>query len=108
VKPNQTNIAFIKPERDRFFRQYYAGFRMKTYFNEEDGMFPATFDATVGQNEAITNTLQGVILRLDGSTPFPIKGADFLYIFGGVQMKLGRRFNQDIPPFFLKRPAMYL
>ena len=99
----KTNVAFVTPDRDRFFRQYYGGFRLKTFFdNKELENFPATFDITFGQNEAITNSLTGVILRLDGSTPFSLPGADFLYLFGSVNMKLGKKFNESIPPFFLE------
>jgi hypothetical protein len=105
----KTNVAFVSPERARFFRQYYGGLRFKTlYYEGKDKMknvLPAMFDVTFGQNEAITNHLKGVILRLDGSTPFPIKGNDFLYLFGSAQMKMGRNVNQPIPPFFLEPSA---
>jgi len=106
----KTNVAFVTPDRDRFFRQYYAGVRLKTFFYDDDGKrqrkdFPAMFDVMFGQNEAITNRLQGVIMRLDGSTPFPVKNADFLYLFGSVQMKLGKTVNQTIPSFFLEPAA---
>ena len=105
----KTNVAFISPERDRFFRQYYGRLRFKTFFYENNEkqktIFPAMFDVTIGQNEAITNRLKGVILRLDGSTPFPVKNADFLYLFASVQMKLGRNVNQAIPSFFLEPAA---
>ena len=98
----KTKVAFITPDRDRFFRQYYAGLRLKTFFEQENiNEFPAMFDITIGQNEAITTGLKGVILRLDGSTPLPISNTDFLYLFGSVNMKLGRKFNESIPPFFL-------
>ncbi len=103
----KTNIAFVTPDRSRFFRQYYAGLRLKTFFFEDDKttpkeMFPAMLDLTFGQNEAITNRAQGVILRFDGSMPLPIRNNEFLYLFGGVQMKLGKNVNQQIPPFFLE------
>lgn len=98
----KTKVAFITPDRDRFFRQYYAGLRLKTFFEQGNiKEFPAMFDITVGQNEAITSGLKGVILRLDGSTPLPIGNTDFLYLFGSVNMKLGRKINESIPPFFL-------
>lgn len=96
------NIAFIAPERDRFFRQYYAGFRLKTFFDNKDVQFhPAMFDVTFGQNEAITTRLKGVIMRLDGSTPLPISKAGFLYLFGSVNMRLGRS-RETFPTFFLE------
>jgi len=77
-------IAFVNPDRDRFFRQYYAGIRLKThYFQNCDtnnavteamkkfdvhclndygsierlrqvNRFPAMLDIAVGQNESVT------------------------------------------------------
>ena len=81
----KANIAFVAPERDRLFRQFYAGFRLKTFFtDDETRYYPAMFDVTFGQNEAITGLLKGVIMRLDGSMPFPVAKAGFLYLFGSV------------------------
>jgi hypothetical protein len=100
------NIAFVSPERDRFFRQYLAGVRFKTYFYDKNDkpltIFPAMYDFTVGQNEAITGSLKGVILKFDGSTPLPIKGADYLSIFGAAQLRLGRKITNTLPSFFLE------
>lgn len=101
VSPDK-NIAFVAPERDRFFRQYYAGFRLKTLFDDTEVKYqPALFDITFGQNEAITGILKGVIMRLDGSTPLPISKAGFLYLFGSVNMRLGRN-RETSPAFFLE------
>lgn len=96
------NIAFVAPERDRFFRQYYAGFRLKTFFENKDVNYhPAIFDVTFGQNEALTSRLKGVIMRLDGSTPLPVSKTGFLYLFGSVNMRLGRS-RETAPTFFLE------
>lgn len=95
------NIAFVASERNRFFRHYYAGFRLKTFFDDKEIKYvPAMFDVTFGQNEAITNRLQGIVMRLDGSTPFPVSKAGFLYLFGSVNMRLGRS-KETVPAFFL-------
>lgn len=101
------NIAFVSPLRDHFFRQYFAGIRLKTNFFERDGVrrrdiFPAMVDVTIGQNEAITGSLHGLVSRIDGSTPFPIKGLDFLYFFGSAQLRLGKKVNSSLPTFFLE------
>lgn len=101
------NIAFVSPERDKFYRQYFGGLRLKTRFFEDDGirsknMFPAIVDITVGQNESITGTLRGVVGRIDGSGPIPLKGADYLYIFGSAQIRLGRKVNETTSQFFLE------
>ena len=104
----KTNIAFVSPERDRFFRRWFLGFRIKTRFFENADQqsildqSPAMFDITVGQDEAITKKLTGRILTLEGFTPFPIKRFDYIYLFGGVSTRLTRRVNEVIPPFFLE------
>lgn len=101
----KTNIAFVPSERDRFYRQYYGGFRLRTvYYDEENkplNISPAIFDFVIGQNEAITESLSGYILRLDGFYPFPIKGADFIYLYGTAQLKLGKQQNKTPIPFIL-------
>jgi hypothetical protein len=100
------NIAFVSPERDHFFRQYFGGFRVKTNFYDSDNkplnIFPAMFDFMVGQNEAITGSLKGVIMKFDGSSPLPIKGTDYLFIYGSAQLRLGRKVTTGLPSFFLQ------
>jgi hypothetical protein len=101
------NIAFVGPNRIRFYRQYFGGFRIRTNFYDDDGrtradVFPALVDITAGQSEAITGRLQGVILRAQGSTPLPILGGDFLSIFGSLQMRMGKNRNQS---FLFLEPA---
>jgi hypothetical protein len=95
-------IAFITPDRDRFLRQYFAGFRFKTY-NVEDGQlqrtFPATFDVTFGQNEAVTGgRLHKFVVGLDGFYPLPFPDKTrFLYLFGSARLKAGGPKNNDTP-----------
>lgn len=90
-------IAFVSPDRDRFFRQYYAGLRLQTYyFNSRNDdipltRFPAMLDITFGQNEAVTGgRLRGGILRLEGYYPLPYEGLKFINLFGTAMMKLTR------------------
>jgi hypothetical protein len=110
----QKIIAFTTPERERFYRQYFAGFRIKTHYLKTDSnsiyseesleredLVPGMFDITFGQNEAITNKLRGVILRLDGSMPIPITN-NILYVFGSAQMRLGKNIDKPLPGIFLK------
>lgn len=52
-------------------------------------------------NEAITNTLKGLVMWLDGSTPFPVGKAGFLYLFGLVNMRMSRN-KETTPTFFLE------
>jgi hypothetical protein len=99
----KANIAFVTPERDKFFRQWFAGLRFKTNFYDGSSpakMFPAMFDLAIGQNEAITQTLRGMVIKGDGSTPLPIKGG-IISIFGSVQMRLGRKVDQRVQSLFL-------
>lgn len=101
----KTNIAFVPSERSRFYRQYYGGLRFKTFYYDNNGAFlnrsPAFFDLTVGQNESITNRLTDTILRVDGFYPFPVRNADYIYLFGGAQLKLGRQPGENSIPFIL-------
>lgn len=90
-------IAFVSPDRDRFFRQYYAGLRLQTYyFNSRNDdipltRFPAMLDVTFGQNEAVTGgRLRGGVLRLEGYYPLPYEGLKFINLFGTAMMKLSR------------------
>jgi hypothetical protein len=86
-------IAFTTPERDRFLRQYFAGFRFRTYKYKDDGnpddVFPGMFDVTFGQNESVTGgAFHKFVVGLDGfySLPFPDKSR-FLYLFGSARFK---------------------
>jgi len=102
-------IAFITPDRDRFLRQYFAGFRFKTYnvcgANEDcprgqlQRTFPATFDVTIGQNEAVTGgRLHKFVVGLDGFYPLPFPDKTrFLYLFGSARLKAGGPKNNDTP-----------
>ncbi len=104
-------IAFITPDRDRFFRQYFGGFRFKTFNYETDkdkdgnvvldgkgnpkehlvDAFPATFDITFGQNESVTGgRLHKFVVGLDGFYPLPFPDKNrFLYLFGSARFKAG-------------------
>jgi Putative Ig domain len=116
-------IAFIAPDRDRFLRQYFAGFRFKTYnvlhcekndndciTNGQEGelqrTFPATFDVTFGQNEAVTGGhLHKFVVGLDGFYPLPFPDkARFLYLFGSARLKAGGPKN-NATPFILATAA---
>lgn len=68
-------------------------------------MVPAMFDVTFGQSEAVTNSLKGVILRLDGSAPIPLFNKNYLYIFGSAQLRIGRNTNQPLPSIFLEQAS---
>ena len=89
LPPGTEFVAFVSPDRDRFFRQYYAGLRLQThYFDYRNtgvplNRYPATLDITYGQNEAITGgRLRGGVLRLEGFYPLPYDELKFVNLFG--------------------------
>ncbi|MDQ3803755.1 MAG: hypothetical protein M3416_08025 [Acidobacteriota bacterium] len=116
-------IALVFPERDRFLRQFYGGVRFKTFYYDDEGAlinrFPAIFDIMVGQNEAVTGgRLQSdvtdekgrligqkrrYVLRLEAFYPFPIREANFLYLYGTAMMKIGAGGVKIDTPLFLNR-----
>ncbi len=116
IPSNFTNIAFIDRERSRFFRKYYGGLRLKSYFFTDlvdDGcdpgykfgkcealmnIFPGTIDLTFGQDEQVTGGhLSKWIFRLDAVYPLPfLLGAT---VFGSVNT--GIQKNHSANPLIL-------
>ncbi len=112
-------IAFIPQDRSRFYRDYFAGLRLKFYYycrpgdkqdkspsteggkacqNHPDSVlpaFPGIFDITVGQNEFVTHGhLSGYVVKLDASFPLPINNVP-IYIFGSVGMHAAANRNSE-------------
>jgi hypothetical protein len=122
---DQTYVGFVPLERDRFFRQYYAGIRLKTHYCEDDechtykNRFPSIVDISFGQNEAvtggrltaeirdpITNNIRrrrAWVGRVDAFFPLPFREANFLYLYGTALMKLGGGQVNITTPLFLDR-----
>lgn len=116
-------IAFVFPERDRFLKQWYVGFRVKTFHCEDPdckhlaNRFPGVFDLMFGQNEAVTGgrwdsdvtddngkllgRKSAYVFRFDGTFPLPIKQASFLYLYGSAMMKMGGGGVKITTPLFL-------
>lgn len=95
-------VAFTLLDRNRFFRQAYGGFRLKTNFlgDSTRTRFPETFDVTYGVNESITGgTIRGGVMRLEGFVPLPYSKASWVYLFGTGLFKLGSAATSS--PFFL-------
>jgi hypothetical protein len=87
-------VAFVQSDRDRFFRQYYAGFRMQTFFFNLFNMplqrFPAQMDIAIGQNEFVTGgKLKGPVVRIDGYFPLPYNRLKFINVFGTALLRPG-------------------
>jgi hypothetical protein len=113
VAANKQYIALVFPQRDRFLRQFYGGFRFKTYYydknarDEDDPInrFPALLDVMFGQSEAVTGgslktdvtdsfgkiigRKRIYVLRLEAFYPMPIREANFIYLFGTAILKVG-------------------
>jgi hypothetical protein len=88
-------VAFVRPDRDRFFRQYYAGVRLQgLFFNRYDvplQRFPAQLDVTFGQNEYVTGgRVRGGLFRLDGYYPLPFSPLQFINLYGTAVLKPAR------------------
>lgn len=87
VPKGQTYIAFPRNDRDRFFRQYYGGIRVQTFFFNRHNVplqrFPGQFDLTIGQNEYVTGGhLRRPVVRFDGYFPLPFDKVEFINLFG--------------------------
>jgi hypothetical protein len=123
-----TYVGFVPLERDRFFRQYYAGIRLKTHYCDDAdcktyrNRFPSIVDFAIGQNEAVTggrlkaevrDSANNVIAhrrawvaRVDAFFPLPFREANFLYLYGTALMKIGGGGGVKIQtPLFLDTPT---
>jgi hypothetical protein len=103
-----THVALVPLDRDRFYRQWYAGLRLQTFFCEgEDenctrfrNSFPAITDVMIGQSQSVTGgsfkrtdangkTKQAFVLKIEAFYPLPIREARFIYLYGTAIMKIG-------------------
>jgi hypothetical protein len=103
---NAQYIAFVRPERDRFMRQYFGGLRFKSYHYDRNGnienRFPSMFDVTFGQNAAVTGgRLHKFVMSFDGSYQLPLKTG--LFIFGSANIKVGG--DKSIRTPYVLKPA---
>ncbi len=114
-------IDFFTPERSRFFRRYYAGFRLKTYFFSPDvrgdcnngrkvcdapyDIFPGIIDLTLGQDEAVSSgKFRRPLLRAEGVYPLPFYPG--LHIFGSFYTSWGGdQADAPLNSFSVNSPA---
>jgi hypothetical protein len=102
-------VAFVQNDRDRFFRQYYAGLRIQTFFfnlhNIPMQRFPAQLDLTVGQNEFVTGgKLHGPVVRIEGYFPLPYENLKFINIIGTAVLRPGHALT-SVPLVLEPAPA---
>jgi hypothetical protein len=97
-----TVLAFNRQERSSFLRKYGAGIRIIDRFRHADASgVPdklccerGMVDFVVGQDEAITGGVpKGLVFRIDGVHPLPIKNQSYLYLFGTASIRVSR--NND-------------
>ena len=102
--PQSCYVAFVPEDRSRFYRNYMGGFRLKYYYRDvpsanKQNYYPATFDATFGQNEFVTGgRLGGVVFH--GSGFFRVPGYP-VYLFGSMDLGLKGRGDTPGPPLQL-------
>jgi hypothetical protein len=88
-------VAFIPQDRFKFYKEYYGGIRMKTFYYDHDTdealrRFPATFEALVGQDESMTGgRLRRAVIRVEAFYPLPFDSLNYLYLFGSTKLILG-------------------
>lgn len=119
-----TDVAFVLPNRSRFYRDYFGGFRLRTYYftgackdaieekSPETALckvvntYPGTFDVRLGEDETVTaGHLRGVVLTLAGSYPLPGTSGT-VRIFGAEYLRLHK--NQNTTALVLLPPATSL
>lgn len=100
-------VAFTLPDRDRFFRQAYGGFRLMTHFlRDTRTRAPEMFDLTYGFNESITGgRIHGGVMRLEGFVPIPYANLSWIYLFGTGMFKPGAHATIAHPFLLASAPA---
>ena len=114
-------VAFVTPARARFYRDFYAGIRLRTFYLKgscpdpslhlpESGCklentFPGTFDVRFGEDETVTaGRLAPLVMTLAASYPLPGTNGT-VRVFGSVNLRL--RANQNHNPLLLLPSASY-
>jgi hypothetical protein len=114
------DVAFVLPSRSRFYRDYFAGLRFKTYYFSGDckeyaknptagesktspckiqNTYPGTLDLRFGQDESVTGGhLRSVVMSISGSYPVP-GTSGILRLYGSAYLRL--RGNRNSPTLIL-------
>lgn len=120
------NVAFVLPNRSRFYRDYFAGFRLRTYYftgackdaNSDQtpespssackvvNTYPGTFDVRFGEDETVTGGfLRGVVLTLTGTYPLPGTSGT-VRVFGSTYLRLHKNQNTLALALVAPNPAV--
>ncbi len=104
------NVAFVLPNRSRFYRDYFAGLRLRTFYFTGPckkkkseaatvgdckvvNTYPGTFDVRFGQDETVTaGYLRGLVMTISSSYPLPGTGGT-VRIFGATYIRLHNNQN---------------
>jgi hypothetical protein len=110
------HIVFTTPDRNNFFRNYFTGLRMSTFYNCEDcpdenaNRSVGTITVTVGQNELISGgVLRGFVAQVEASYPLPLNlggrvgNQAGVFVFGRAAFRLNSA--HQITPLFLNQPT---
>ncbi|HEY1756014.1 MAG TPA: hypothetical protein VGG72_11500 [Bryobacteraceae bacterium] len=114
-------VAFVPPARSRFYRDFYAGIRLRTFFLKGacpdpslkvsepacklDNTFPGYFDVRFGEDETVTaGRLVPLVMTLAASYPLPGTSGS-VRVFGSVYLRL--HASQNSNPLLLLPSASY-
>jgi hypothetical protein len=102
------NLAFTVADRGQFYRQWLAGFRVSTFDLKNPGNPPATYMASIGQDEIVTGgELRGPVARFDVFYPLPVNlgGLNLIYLFGTAALRAASASPGTIPLLLDPAPA---
>jgi hypothetical protein len=127
--PTGSVVAYVPTDRSRFYPQYYAGVRLKTFYYQTGGknaatefgglcadrqagevcpVFPGTFDLGVGQNAAVSGgNLHGWVLRAEAFYPLPFAPTFHLYFTSLIHLG-GREFTSTSTPVILNPTSPFV
>jgi hypothetical protein len=105
-KTTPTTVAFVFPNRSRFYRDFFAGLRLRTFYFHGDCLdngptckisstFPGTFDLRFGEDESVTaGKFLPFVVTITGSYPLPIPGSSgSIRIFGSAYLRTASNRN---------------
>ena len=97
ANPAYKYVSFAPPFPNRYFKEYFGGFRLTTRYADQNGnplrRASAMVSATVGQNELITaGRLRGVVSRVEAFYPLSTGKPGIwsaIYLFATAQLRWG-------------------